>query len=33
VAAALIYVPAFHLVDSALHRRRIARQERTETPE
>jgi hypothetical protein len=31
VVAAGIYVPAFHLVDSALFRRRQARQERSET--
>jgi hypothetical protein len=31
VVAAGIYVPAFHLVDSALYRRRMAREERPET--
>jgi Flp pilus assembly protein TadB len=30
LVAAVIYVPAFHMVDSALYRRRMARRDRSE---
>jgi hypothetical protein len=33
IVAAAIYVPAFHVVDSALYRRRMSRQEHSETHE
>jgi hypothetical protein len=31
IVAAALYVPAFHIVDSALYRRRMARQEQSES--